>query len=73
MKASIQSFALFAALFAESAIASCAHGTSMMKRNVHMKRDLSGGIQKRVEIATFGYLGETGPYVFYYSNELYTV
>lgn len=28
-----------------------------------MKRDLNGGIQKRVEVATFGYLGENGPYV----------
>jgi hypothetical protein len=36
----------------------------MMKRHVHMKRDLSGGLQKRVETAKFGYLGETGPYVY---------
>jgi hypothetical protein len=63
MKTSFQSVALLATIFLESASASCGHGTSMMKRHVHMKRDLSGGIQKRVETATFGYLGEIGPYV----------
>lgn len=49
------------AFLADQALASCAHGTSLLKRNVYTKRDAEGLTSRAVSISTFGYLGATGP------------
>jgi hypothetical protein len=55
--------ALLALSLFDVAIASCAHGSTFMKREV-TERMGKRGLVKRVAVATFGYMGAMGPYVF---------
>ena len=45
----------------DSVHSSCGHGTSLLKRQTHMKRQEGGEVAKVVEVGKFGYLGADGP------------
>lgn len=40
--------------------ASCAHGTSLLKRQLTERAESDGAV-KTVAVSTFGYIGEIGP------------
>lgn len=61
MKSSLSIFTLFVSLLLNFATASCGHGTSLLRRKVHSRRQ-EGKDVKTVEVGEFGYIGKIGPY-----------